>query len=53
MKKIRMAHENPAIKEVYGKYLTGKEVIRKVLHTRYYPCKKGEIKKLKSSRETA
>lgn len=50
-KKIRLAHENPAIKEVYGKYLTSKEIINKVLHTNYYPRKKGEIKKLKNSRQ--
>ncbi len=51
-KKIRTAHENPAIPEVYGKYLADKEIIHKVLHTNYYPRKKSEIKKLKNSRET-
>jgi iron-only hydrogenase group A len=51
-KKIRMAHENPAIKEVYGKYLTDKKIIHKVLHTSYHPRKKSEIKKLKNSKET-
>lgn len=51
-KKTRLAHENSAIPEVYGKYLTDKEIIHKVLHTNYYPRKKSEIKKLKNSRET-
>jgi NADP-reducing hydrogenase subunit HndD len=51
-KRIRMAHENPAIKEVYGRYLTDKEIIHKILHTRYYRRKKSEIRKLKNSRET-
>jgi iron only hydrogenase large subunit-like protein len=51
-KKIRLAHENPAIGEVYGKYLTSKELSHKILHTTYYPRKKDKIINLKNSRES-
>ncbi len=50
-KKVRLAHENPAIAEVYGKYLTDKEKIHGILHTHYYPRKKDKIIKLKNSKE--
>ena len=49
-KKMRLAHENPSLPEVYGKYLTDKEIIHKVLHTTYHIRKKSEVKELKSSK---
>ena len=51
-KKIRLAHENPLVKEAYEKHFTDKEIIHKVLHTSYHQRKKSEIKELKSSKET-
>ncbi len=48
-KKMRLAHENPALNEVYGKYLTDKEIIHKILHTSYKQRGKSEIKTLKAS----
>lgn len=47
-KKMRLAHENPALGEVYGKYLTDKEIIHKVLHTSYKQRGKSEVKILKN-----
>ena len=52
-KKMRLAHENPSLKEAYEKHFTNKEIIHKVLHTSYCSRKKDEIKELKSSREMA
>lgn len=46
--KMRLAHENPAILEVYGKYLIDKEIIHKILHTSYKQRKKSEVKILKN-----
>ena len=39
-KQIRAAHENPAVKEMYKKYLTDEKTIRKICHTRYYKKKR-------------
>jgi len=51
-KKMRLAHDNPSVKEAYEKYFTEKEIIHKVLHTSYHQRKKSEIKILKDSKET-
>lgn len=51
-KKMRLAHDNPSVKEAYEKYFTEKEIIHKVLHTSYHQRKKSEIKILKNSKET-
>jgi iron-only hydrogenase group A len=51
-KKIRLAHENPSVKEVYKKHFTDKEIIHKVLHTNYRQRGKSEVKILKNSTET-
>lgn len=39
-KKIRKAHENPILKQVYKEYLIDKKVIHKICHTKYH--KKGK-----------
>lgn len=39
-KKIRFAHENPILKEIYQKYLDTEEKIHKVLHTKYFRKKR-------------
>ncbi len=51
-KKIRLAHENPLVKEAYEKHFTDKEIIHKVLHTNYKQRGKSEVKILKNSTET-
>lgn len=50
-KEIRLAHENPQIKEVYEKYLISKEISHKILHTKFHQREKDEIKILKNSKE--
>ena len=42
-KKVRSAHENPIVKRVYKDFLTTKEKIHSICHTRYFPKKK-EVK---------
>ena len=42
-KEIRLAHENPAVKKVYREYLTKKDRIHLVCHTRYFKKNK-EVK---------
>ena len=39
-KKIRKAHENPILKQVYKEYLTNKRIIHKICHTKYHRKKK-------------
>jgi iron only hydrogenase large subunit-like protein len=51
MKKIRRAHENPAVKKVYSEFFVNDEIRKKILHTYFAPVGKNEIKKLKNSRE--
>lgn len=49
-KELRLAHENPVIKEVYENYLTSKEISHKILHTSFHQRKKDEVIKLKDSK---
>lgn len=42
-KKIRLAHENPAVKEAYAEFFKEKANRHKVLHTTFYPKSKGAI----------
>ena len=42
-KTVRLAHENPIVKKVYKDFLTSKEKIHLVCHTKYSPKKK-EVK---------
>lgn len=42
-KKIRVAHDNPALKEIYKSYLTDKHIIHKICHTTFNK-KKREVK---------
>ncbi|MBU0596928.1 [FeFe] hydrogenase, group A [Patescibacteria group bacterium] len=42
-KKLRTAHENPIVKEIYEKYLTDEKKIKEVCHTSYRK-KKREVK---------
>lgn len=37
MKEIRLANENPALKQVYQEFLTSPEIRQKICHTRYSP----------------
>lgn len=39
-KTIRLAHENPIVKKVYKDFLTSKEKIHSICHTKYSPKKK-------------
>jgi iron-only hydrogenase group A len=39
-KKIRKAHENPILKQVYKEYLTNKRIIHKICHTKYHKKQK-------------
>ena len=41
--KIRAAHQNPIVKKVYRDYLTSKEKVRLICHTKYFH-KKREVK---------
>jgi NADH-quinone oxidoreductase subunit G/NADP-reducing hydrogenase subunit HndD len=34
--KIRLAHENPIVKEIYKEFLTSPEIIHKICHTKYH-----------------
>lgn len=34
-KKLRLAHENPALKKIYQNFLTNEEIIKKICHTEY------------------
>ena len=36
-KKMRIAHKNPVVEEVYQKFFTNKEIIHSVCHTKYSP----------------
>jgi len=46
-KKVRKAHENPIVKEVYKDYFSkNKEIAHQVLHTTYNKKKKGPVVKL-------
>lgn len=51
-KDIRRAHENPAVKKIYKEFFVNKEIRKRILHTHFSPRTKGEISKLKNSRET-
>jgi iron only hydrogenase large subunit-like protein len=51
-KELRLAHENPAVKKMYAEYLTSKEIIKPILHTKFSPKKKTVIRELKNSKET-
>jgi iron-only hydrogenase group A len=42
-KKIRLAHENPAVKEAYADFFKDKTNRHEVLHTTFYPKSKGAI----------
>ncbi len=42
-KEIRLAHENPIVKEVYREFLNNEKIIKKICHTKYFP-KKREVK---------
>ena len=42
-KKIRLAHENPAVKEAYADFFNDKANRHEVLHTTFYPKSKGAI----------
>ncbi len=46
-KQIRLADDNPVVKELYEKFLNNKEVVHKVCHTQYYPQQKEKIKIIK------
>ena len=39
-KEIRLAHENPVVKKIYKDFLTSKEIIHRICHTKYFPKKK-------------
>jgi len=43
-KKIRMAHENPALKEVYRNFLSDERTVHQICHTRFSPKKRSKIK---------
>jgi len=44
-KKVRQAHENPIVKEVYSEFFDHDEkMARAVLHTRFYRQKKGRVR---------
>ena len=47
-KEIRMAHKNPVVKKVYQDFLTSKEKIHSICHTKFSP-KKREVKIYPSS----
>lgn len=51
-KKIRLAHENPIVKQVYREFLTNNEIRHKICHTKYFKKKRGKIYKLKNSLKT-
>ncbi|HPD19897.1 MAG TPA: [Fe-Fe] hydrogenase large subunit C-terminal domain-containing protein, partial [Candidatus Pacearchaeota archaeon] len=42
-KRVRLADDNPIIKELYEKFLNKKEVVHKICHTQYYPQQKDKI----------
>jgi len=46
-KRVRLADDNPIIKELYEKFLNKKEVVHKICHTQYYPQQKEKIKIIK------
>jgi iron-only hydrogenase group A len=50
-KEVRLAHENPALQEMYAKHLTSEKIIRPIFHTHYSSRKKTLLKKLKNSKE--
>jgi NADP-reducing hydrogenase subunit HndD len=50
-KKLRLAHENPALQKTYAEFLTSEEIIKPILHTKFSSKKKSPIEKLKNSRE--
>ncbi len=50
-KKIKAAHNDPAVKKLYAEFFTNEEIRKKILHTCFSPRRKTEIKKLKNSRE--
>lgn len=35
-RELRLAHENPVLKEIYKTYLTEEKIIHKILHTKYF-----------------
>ena len=39
-KKIRLAHKNPIVLEVYKKFFKDKQKVHFIAHTRYFPLKK-------------
>ncbi len=50
-KKIRLAHENPAVKMAYKEYFTTKERIHEVFHTDFYKKSKYLIKRRPRTKE--
>jgi len=42
-KKIRLAHENPPVKEAYAEYFTTEAKRKPVLHTKFYPKKRAIV----------
>lgn len=42
-KKTRLAHQNPIVKKIYRDFLTKKEVIHSICHTKYFPKRKEKM----------
>ncbi|MFH1657083.1 MAG: [FeFe] hydrogenase, group A [bacterium] len=51
-KKLKCAHQNPAIKKIYSDFFSAEETRKKILHTSFAAREKSPIKKLKNSKET-
>ena len=46
-KQIRFAHKNPVVNKVYQDYLTSKEKIHQICHTKYFSQKRSKIRQTK------
>ncbi len=53
-KEVRLAEENPIVKEVYNNFFTEEKVIKPICHTRFYSKsgKKDKVRILKNSKKT-
>ncbi len=49
--KLRTAHNNPAIDNVYAEYLTSEAKIKPVCHTKFARSSRSKIRKIKSSKK--
>ncbi|MFA5232685.1 MAG: [FeFe] hydrogenase, group A [Candidatus Paceibacterota bacterium] len=47
-KRVRLADDNPVVKELYKNFLNNKKIVHEICHTEYFPKKKEKVKIIKN-----